>query len=1061
MIALLLVVCGFLFWRLVEGPLSLDFLTPVLVEAFDAQDQAGASAQITGTRLVWDEKRQSLELQVTGLTVDDAAGERSFALPLANIDFSFGRLLEGKVEVTRIEMIGARLTVRRNTDGRFEVLLFQAKGSSPRPKAAQDQPRTPSLTNPGASGQTGGEVALSAIDALLKGGGLGPIKDLRTISLRRARILVDDRVLGINWSLPAETIVLRRDEHGLSGEIDVGLPFGTDRAQADLAFVYDTRTATLDLAGQIDELDLATLSALLPQVQGLTVLTSELSGDVSATLGDQGKIFFVDFELAVGRGLLRPAFDALPPVAVSGGVINGRANLAARTLSIYDARLKTGTAEDPGPEIATTFSLKEEGEAAWDLKMTAQASPFAVEQLDWLWPAVYGASAHEWVTQNITEGTVQNLAAALDLRLSAAGAEYETLSGSFDFEDLTLHYLRPMPPMTKLTGRTKVTGDQMVFEVRQGQSEGLALGPGTVTLAELAGDDPNILIEMPVSGTLSDMLAILDQPPLGLLSKAGIDIKGAKGRGSLDVTMGFPLLNDLDSKDMRLTAKGNFRDVLMRDVVLGQDIASPSLSLSSTLDRLTLDGEAEIAGSRVETSYVQDYDGSLVLKGRGDDIKASTIVALAPALEGILGGSLAGSFEVKGNPSGRLTVDVNADITRTSVSPPVSDWSKPAGVPGRAEGEIVLDDGIVTAVDRLNVTGPSGDFAGSVAFDSDGKLRSARMARVRFRQFDLTDVRIDQQSSQLEVSVGGGTLDARPWIERGDNPLQETKEKLDEANAPPKALVTIKNLERVILPDGELRNVSATVDDTQTSFAIELAGTLFTGGRAAGQVALALQPLPDGGQRGSLSLADTGAMLRALGLGDYIRGGRLTWRGQTTPSQPKGAMRGNLDVGPFHLNEVPSALRVIMVAGLTGIEDALSGPGVNFDKLVGDLAINDDRFYSKQLRAVGSALGILASGTLDVSADSIDLEGKVVPAYAINSFLDKIPVLGSVITGGEDQGLFAVSYDVEGSLRDPRVTVNPLSAITPPVLRSLVETITDGSSDGDSSNIDEPSGSLR
>ncbi len=1062
-IALLLVVCGFLFWRLVEGPLSLDFLTPLLVQAFDAQDQAGSSATITGTRLVWDEKRQTLELQVTGLTVDDAQGVRSFALPLANIDFSFGSLLQGKVEVTGVEMIGARLTVRRNENHTFQVLLFQNAGSSPPPSTVERQAVAPTLTNPGQARQARGEVALTAIDALLSGGGLGPIKDLRTVSLKSSEIVVDDRVLGFSWYLPAHQIVLRRTANGLSGEIDVGLPLATQTAEADLAFVFNKVSGTLDIAGQISELNLATLSTLLPQVQGLTVLESEVNGDISATLGDQGEVFFVDFELAMGPGQLRPAMDALPPVPISGGKINGRIDLASDSLSIYDARVQTGTKEAPGPEIATTVSVTQDGERHWDMKVTAQVGSFAVEQLSWLWPAVYAESAHSWVTDNITGGLVHNLTAALDLGLSPGGVQYQNLSGGFDFENLTLHYLRPMPPMQGLTGHTKVTKDRMIFDVRSGSSEGLDLGPGTVTIYDLAAETPSILIEMPVSGSLADMFAVLNQPRLALISKAGIERQGAKGQGKLDVTMGFPLLNDLTSDQMSLTAKGRFRDVLVRRVVLGQDIASPSMLLTSDLNHLTIDGEAEIAGSRVEVSYDQKFSGWLSLKGRGDAIKASTLTAMVPALQGVLGGEVAGSFIIEGNPSRRMTIDLDTDLARTSVEAPFGDWTKVAGTPGRLSGQIVLEDGDLIAFDNIDMTAPGLSFAGSVAFGPDSVMQSAHLSHARYQEFDLSGIRVSEQDNVMKVTVDGGTIDIRSWISDGEDPLRETDETLGDDSTPHKIDVTLNNISKVLLPNGELRGVQARVENSQAFFFIDLTGTLWVADRSAGPVSFSLLPDNNGGKHGKLTLADTGAMLLALDLGDYIQGGDLTWTGSTPAGQPKAPLAGHLSVGPFHLKEVPPALKVIMVAGLTGIEDALSGPGVNFDKLTGDLTVKGDSFSTKQLRAIGAALGVLASGSLDVSADTIDLEGKVVPAQAINSFLDKIPVLGWVITGGENQGLFAVNYDVEGSLKDPRITVNPISALTPPVLRSLVEAITDdsGSHSRPPTEIPEPKGPQR
>jgi hypothetical protein len=62
-----------------------------------------------------------------------------------------------------------------------------------------------------------------------------------------------------------------------------------------------------------------------------------------------------------------------------------------------------------------------------------------------------------------------------------------------------------------------------------------------------------------------------------------------------------------------------------------------------------------------------------------------------------------------------------------------------------------------------------------------------------------------------------------------------------------------------------------------------------------------------------------------------------------------------------------------------------------------------------------------------------------VPAYALNSVIGNIPVIGSLLLGGEGQGLFAANYRVTGSAADPEVSVNPLSALAPGFLRRLFQ----------------------
>jgi hypothetical protein len=52
--------------------------------------------------------------------------------------------------------------------------------------------------------------------------------------------------------------------------------------------------------------------------------------------------------------------------------------------------------------------------------------------------------------------------------------------------------------------------------------------------------------------------------------------------------------------------------------------------------------------------------------------------------------------------------------------------------------------------------------------------------------------------------------------------------------------------------------------------------------------------------------------------------------------------------------------------------------------------------------------------------------------------LGYIPVLGEIFTSGErGGGVFAANYTMSGSTDDPKVTVNPLSALTPGLFRNI------------------------
>jgi hypothetical protein len=100
-------------------------------------------------------------------------------------------------------------------------------------------------------------------------------------------------------------------------------------------------------------------------------------------------------------------------------------------------------------------------------------------------------------------------------------------------------------------------------------------------------------------------------------------------------------------------------------------------------------------------------------------------------------------------------------------------------------------------------------------------------------------------------------------------------------------------------------------------------------------------------------------------------------------------------------------------------------------RLDGETLQFDDAF----LRA--SSLALRASGTMELAAGQLDISGSLAPLAGLNRFIGSIPVLGSFLQGSREAGAFALNFTVEGPREDPRVTVNPLSVVTPGFLQDL------------------------
>ena len=114
----------------------------------------------------------------------------------------------------------------------------------------------------------------------------------------------------------------------------------------------------------------------------------------------------------------------------------------------------------------------------------------------------------------------------------------------------------------------------------------------------------------------------------------------------------------------------------------------------------------------------------------------------------------------------------------------------------------------------------------------------------------------------------------------------------------------------------------------------------------------------------------------------------------------------------------------------------LSGDGIAFTHFDAPFTYHDKVLSLRSAKAFGSVIGISGSGRYDGRQQTLDFKGLVAPAYGLNSFLGKIPLVGTLLSGS-DGTIFAVNYTISGSADDPQISINPLSALSPNSVKEL------------------------
>ena len=110
-----------------------------------------------------------------------------------------------------------------------------------------------------------------------------------------------------------------------------------------------------------------------------------------------------------------------------------------------------------------------------------------------------------------------------------------------------------------------------------------------------------------------------------------------------------------------------------------------------------------------------------------------------------------------------------------------------------------------------------------------------------------------------------------------------------------------------------------------------------------------------------------------------------------------------------------------------------------FDEIKAKYSIDKNFLYINKGFATNSSFGLTLSGQRNMNTKVINYEGVMSPVYSLNGIVKKIPLIGNIIGGNEGEGAFGVKYFANGFFKNPHISVNPLSIITPGVMRDLLK----------------------
>ncbi len=219
--------------------------------------------------------------------------------------------------------------------------------------------------------------------------------------------------------------------------------------------------------------------------------------------------------------------------------------------------------------------------------------------------------------------------------------------------------------------------------------------------------------------------------------------------------------------------------------------------------------------------------------------------------------------------------------------------------------------------------------------------------------------------------------------------------------------------------------------------------TLAAEGRSPSGEAFSLTLGPRAGDARSrvrFRAGDAGFAVRALTGAENVVGGTALadgdWRGGA-----RSQARFSVEMRDFQVVRLPAMARLLSSAGsLTGLVEMLNGDGIGFSAFEAQMTYADDRLQFTEGRMAGPSLGLTGAGSYDIERDNLDIDGVVAPSPLLNlSMLGSIPVIGDLLVSRRGEGVFGMTYSINGEAAESRVFVNPVSALTPGILRRIFE----------------------
>jgi hypothetical protein len=756
------------------------------------------------------------------------------------------------------------------------------------------------------------------------------------------------------------------------------------------------------------------------------------------------------FGLAALDGQLAAEEFGVPGVKLEAFTAAGRVIPDEGSVSLSRLSLKVG-----GTEITVNGEITSLGETP-STRIEASTTPMPLATLKALWPRAVAPDARTWFGNHMTRGTVQS--ASLKL-LSGKFAEREAgataaanSGGRISLAaEITNVQMVPLPQGLPIEApRALIRLENAALEVTVPDAAFIAspehqvpIKGGRFTVVSQEFTDPIGELAFRSQTTVAALNELLNRSKLHLLGTEPLPFDGLDGKVDGQVKITMPLV---EGGVPKTDAKARITEIRGKPPGGRLELSGGSIDLDVSSIGVNASGELIVNGVLAKVSLQRIFDAPPNMQ---PPLRLTAILDNADRTQlkfdvnHLIQGEMPIEITIGPGPTGEQVAHARADLSNADLIFKELAWRKPPGRTASLEFDVASVTAESIQLSNFRLVGDNVAIEGSMTLDAVNDVVDFSFPSFSINVVSRLDVEGKRSADRIwTIKAKGSTFDAKDQL-RTLMSLGRTADTDVKPLHPANGVDLSAEIDTLLgHSDVSVRGYKIKYSERQEQLvAFEAQGTL-----DGGQPLTVVLKKDKDGRKIVAETGDAGQAFKFTGFYPNLQGGKarlevdLEGRGAAEKS-------GVLWVDNFRVFGDPIVSEVYSSAEASGpaIDSTPQGQRriqrevFDFDRMKVPFSVGHGQFVLEDSYVRGQVLGASIRGKVDYTAQRINLGGTYVPLQGLNSALCNIPLVGPIVSGLDCQGVFGITYAIQGTMQNPQVIVNPLSMLTPGILRGIME----------------------